>query len=185
GMDVVKRNIEKMNGEIDINSEPGKGSTFIIRIPLTLAIIDGMLVKSGNDKYTIPTLSIKRSITCTEDMITRSPEGEEILNLDGNFLPIVKLGRIFGQASAVDDSTQGILVILEHAGKEIALLTDEIIGQQQTVIKGLSSYLGKARGTSGCTILGDGSVSLIIDIRTMLDIAEEVSAAGRPTGDRE
>jgi two-component system chemotaxis sensor kinase CheA len=175
GMDVVKKNIEKMSGEIDIRSTPGKGSAFIIRIPLTLAIIDGMLIRIGDNKYTIPTLSIKRSITCTQDMINYSPEGNEILNIDDGFLPIIKLGAVLRQKDAIQDTTQGIVIIVEQGTRQIALLADEIIGQQQTVIKGLSEYLGKARGTSGCTILGDGSVSLILDIRSLMEIADEMS----------
>ncbi|MGM0461219.1 MAG: Hpt domain-containing protein [Fibrobacterota bacterium] len=175
GMDVVKKNIEKMSGEIDIRSTPGKGSAFIIRIPLTLAIIDGMLIRIGDNKYTIPTLSIKRSITCTQDMINYSPEGNEILNIDNGFLPIIKLGAVLRQKDAIQDTTQGIVIIVEQGAQQIALLADEIIGQQQTVIKGLSEYLGKARGTSGCTILGDGSVSLILDIRSLMEIADEMS----------
>ncbi|ERP32158.1 chemotaxis protein CheW [Chitinivibrio alkaliphilus] len=174
GMDVVKKNIEKMNGEIDIQSVSGQGSSFIIRIPLTLAIIDGMLIKVGPHQYTLPTLSIKRSITCTEEMLSTSPEGAEILNLDNTFLPVLKLGEILQQETAVTNTTEGILVIVDQGGKEIALLADEIIGQQQTVIKGLSDYLGKARGASGCTILGDGSVSLILDIRSLIEIADEM-----------
>lgn len=175
GMDVVKRNIEKMNGHIDIRTIEGKGTSFVIRIPLTLAIIDGMLVKSGNSLYTIPTLMIKKSITCTEEMITHSPEGKEILVMGDEFLPIIKLAEVFKQPEAEQDVMQGILMITENRGRKFAIMADSIIGQQQTVIKGLSSYLSNARGTSGCTILGDGTVSLIIDISSLIEIAEEQS----------
>lgn len=175
GMDVVKKNIEKMNGHIDIRTMEGKGTSFVIRIPLTLAIIDGMLVKSGNSLYTIPTLMIKKSITCTDEMITHSPEGKEILVMGDEFLPIIKLAEVFKQPEAEHDVKQGILMITENRGRKFAIMADSIIGQQQTVIKGLSSYLNSARGTSGCTILGDGTVSLIIDISSLIQIAEEQS----------
>lgn len=175
GMDVVKRNIEKMNGHIDIRTAEGKGTSFIIRIPLTLAIIDGMLVKSGDSLYTIPTLMIKKSITCTEEMITHSPEGKEILVMGDEFLPIIKLAEVFKQPEAEHNVLEGILMITENRGRKFAIMADSIIGQQQTVIKGLSSYLSAARGTSGCTILGDGTVSLIIDISSLIEIAEEQS----------
>jgi len=175
GMDVVKRNVEKLNGRIDIKTLEGRGSSIIIRIPLTLAIIDGMLVQVGESKYTVPTLSIKRSLRYKEDQVTYSPEGNAILQLDDKFIPIIRLGKLFGHESAVDKLEDGILIVVDDGGNQIALFADDIIGQQQTVIKGLSPYINNARGTSGCTILGDGSVALILDIRTLVGMAEDIS----------
>ena len=178
GMDVVKKNIEKLNGRIDIKNHEGLGATMIIRIPLTLAIIDGMLIKVGESNYTVPTLSIKRSLRCTDDIVTHSPEGGEILRLDDKFIPIVRLGKLFGHENAYNDLKEGIIIVVDNGhGSLIALFADEIIGQQQTVIKGLSQYINNARGTSGCTILGDGSVALILDIRSLVAMAEEKTHA--------
>ena len=166
GMDVVKKNIEKLNGRIDVKSVDGKGSTFTLRIPLTLAIIDGMLVRVGNTKYTIPVLSIRETLKPEMEMITFTPDGSEILSLRDGFIPIIRLNELFDTKSNSKNLDDGILVIVEDLGMPVALFIDEIVGQQQTVIKGLSEYIGKARGCSGCTILGDGSVSLILDLGT-------------------
>jgi two-component system chemotaxis sensor kinase CheA len=177
GMDVVKKNVEKLNGRIDIKTTEGKGTSMIIRIPLTLAIIDGMLIKVGESNYTVPTLSIKRSLRYNEDMVTGSPEGNQILRLDETFIPIIHLGNLFGHEQACQNLEEGILIVVDDGSNSlVALFADEIIGQQQTVIKGLSPYINNARGTSGCTILGDGSVALILDIRSLVGMAEEVSA---------
>ncbi len=173
GMDVVKKNIEKLNGRIDVKSAEGVGSTFTLRIPLTLAIIDGMLVRVGNTKYTIPVLSIRETLKPELNMITFTPEGSEILSLRDSFIPIIRLHELFGTKADSQNLEDGILVIVEDSGVPIALFIDEIVGQQQTVIKGLSEYIGKARGCSGCTILGDGSVSLILDLGTLVTMAQD------------
>ncbi len=173
GMDVVKKNIEKLNGRIDVKSVEGVGSTFTLRIPLTLAIIDGMLVRVGNTKYTIPVLSIRETLKPELSMITFTPEGSEILSLRDSFIPIFRLHELFDTKADSKNLEDGILVIVEDSGVPIAIFIDEIVGQQQTVIKGLSEYIGKARGCSGCTILGDGSVSLILDLGTLVTMAQD------------
>ncbi len=173
GMDVVKKNIEKLNGRIDVKSSLGAGSTFTLRIPLTLAIIDGMLVRVGNTKYTIPVLSIRETIKPEMRMITFTPDGSEILSLRDGFIPVLRLHELFNTTPDSEKLDEGILVIIEDSGSLVALLIDEIVGQQQTVIKGLSEYIGKARGCSGCTILGDGSVSLILDLGSLVAMAED------------
>ncbi len=173
GMDVVKKNIEKLNGRIDVKSVAGQGSTFILRIPLTLAIIDGMLVRVGNTKYTIPVLAIRETIKPEMSMITYTPDGGEILSLRDEFIPVIRLHELFNTQSDSRELNDGILVIAEDAGMPVAIFIDEIVGQQQTVIKGLSDYIGKARGCSGCTILGDGSVSLILDLSTLVTMAQD------------
>ncbi|MDR3232463.1 MAG: chemotaxis protein CheA [Planctomycetaceae bacterium] len=164
GMDVVKRNIEKLNGRIDINSQTGKGSTFTLRIPLTLAIVDAMLVRVGGGKYMIPTLVIRESLVPLRNQVTVTPEGREILRLREEMLPIVRLYDVFGCQPGATRLRDGILIVAEDGGRSFAFFVDEIIGQQQTVIKGLPDYIGEAHGFSGCTILGDGSVSLIVDV---------------------
>lgn len=164
GMDVVKRNIEKLNGRIDINSKSGHGSTFTLRIPLTLAIVDAMLVRVGEGKYMIPTLTIRESLVPTMNQVTVTPEGREILRLREEMVPIVRLYDVFGCKPGAEKLKDGILIVAEDSGRSFAFFVDEIIGQQQTVIKGLPDYIGEANGFSGCTILGDGTVSLIVDV---------------------
>ena len=164
GMDVVKRNIEKLNGRIDIASRPGQGSTFTLRIPLTLAIVDAMLVRVGEGKYMIPTLTIRESLVPTMHQVTVTPEGREILRLREEMLPIIRLYDVFGCNPGAEKLKDGILIVAEDGGRSFAFFVDEIIGQQQTVIKGLPDYIGEANGFSGCTILGDGTVSLIVDV---------------------
>ena len=167
GMDVVRKNIEKLNGRIDIQSVEGKGSTFILRIPLTLAIIDAMQVRIGEANYMIPTLAILESIVPVKQQVTVTPDGKEILRLRDEMIPIIRLHDIFGQQGDSERLKDGILIITEDAGQAYAIFVDEIVGQQQAVIKGLPDYIGRAEGFSGCTILGDGTVSLIIDIGTI------------------
>ncbi|MCL2349455.1 MAG: chemotaxis protein CheA [Planctomycetaceae bacterium] len=167
GMDVVRKNIEKLNGRIDIQSRDGEGSTFILRIPLTLAIIDAMLVRVGSAKYMIPTLMIRESLVPVAKQVTITPDGKEILRLREEMIPIIRLYDIFNQEPESEKLKDGILIVAEDAGHSFAIFVDEIVGQQQTVIKGLPDYLGKGEGFSGCTILGDGTVSLIIDVGTL------------------
>ena len=164
GMDVVKRNIEKLNGRIDVASKAGVGSTFTLRIPLTLAIVDAMLVRVGEGQYMIPTLAIRESIVPTREQITITPEGREILRLREEMVPVVRLHDVFACEPGAMKLKDGILIVAEDGGRSFAFFVDEIIGQQQTVIKGLPDYIGEANGFSGCTILGDGTVSLIVDV---------------------
>ena len=169
GMDVVLKNIESINGQIFVKTVPGKGSEFIIRIPLTLAIIDGMIIKAADSLYIIPTLSIKQSLKFEKEQITYSPEQEEILKFQEKLVPVVRVGNLFGKKEEITEN--GILIVVEEDNSLTALYVDDIVGQQQIVIKGLSEYISKSRGTSGCTILGDGSVALILDIKTLADMA--------------
>ena len=177
GMDVVRKNIEKLNGRIDIQSVEGKGSSFILRIPLTLAIIDAMQVRIGEANYMIPTLAILESIVPVKQQVTVTPDGKEILRLRDEMIPIIRLHDIFRQRGDSERLKDGILIITEDAGQTYAIFVDEIVGQQQAVIKGLPDYIGHAEGFSGCTILGDGTVSLIIDIGTISHIQGNFTAS--------
>ncbi|MDD3119605.1 MAG: chemotaxis protein CheA, partial [Victivallales bacterium] len=168
GMDVVKKNIEKLNGRIRIRSNPGQGTTISLRIPLTLAIIDGMLVKIGTGLFTIPLLSIKESLRCGRDMVTTLPDGNECVAVREEQIPVMRLYKCFNRTTDIKEIDQGVLVIVEADGEKAALLVDEIVGQQEIVIKGLSGYLGTPNGISGCTVLGNGEVSLIIDTSSLL-----------------
>ncbi len=169
GMDVVKKNLDRISGKVDIHSTPGKGTKVILRIPLTLAIIDGMMVRVGQSHYIIPILSIKEFFKPQERQITVSPDGTEIVKLRNELLPILRLHQIYGIRNANEKLSNGILVVVESEKRQSALFVDEIIGQQQTVIKGLSEYIGKIHGISGCTILGDGGISLILDIDSLIE----------------
>lgn len=169
GMDVVKRNIEKLKGKVDVRSAEGKGTTIILRIPLTLAIIDGMLVRVGSARYTIPMLAIRESVRPEANWITVTPDGQETVRIRDDFFPVLRLHQRFRKTPDSDQIADGILILVESDRQVIALLVDEIVGQQETVIKGLSEFLGDSEGVSGCTILGDGEVSLILDTAGLVE----------------
>lgn len=174
GMDVVKKNIEKLKGRVEVRSKEGEGTTFILHIPLTLAIIDGMLIRVGDARYTIPLLSIRETLRPLLSQITVTPDGREIVRVREEMIPILRLHTMFNQTTAACTKLdQGLLIIVECDREYVALFVDELLGQHQTVIKGLSDYLGSARGVSGCTILGDGQVSLILNVGGLIKIRNE------------
>lgn len=178
GMDVVKKNIEKLSGKIDIRTRPGEGTAVVMRIPLTLAIIEGMLVRSGTTRYIIPLLSIRESLRPELSQIFSTPDGQQVVKLRDELIPIVKLDETFNRTEGTRDLMEGILMIVEgEDGEVVALFADELLGQQETVIKGLSGWLKKSRGVSGCTILGDGEVGLILDIGAIVRLARQRSSA--------
>nr|MBP7460111.1 chemotaxis protein CheA [Candidatus Delongbacteria bacterium] len=164
GMDVVKKNIEKLHGKIDIESQPGQGTTFKLRIPLTLAIMDVMVVKVGHHRYAIPMLSICESFKAGAGSITVTMDGQEIVKVRDEIIPVIRLHELFNTHQPPSAIVQGILMIIESRGEKACLLVDDILGQQQTVIKGLSDYIGRIPSVSGCMILSDGEIGLIIDI---------------------
>ncbi|OEF96589.1 chemotaxis protein CheA [Desulfuribacillus alkaliarsenatis] len=167
GMDVVTKNLESVGGSIHIESVEGQGSSFIMKIPLTLAIIDGMNCKVGNASYTIPIMNIKESFRPKVDDYIKDPDGREIIMVRGYCYPIVRLHQYFNVETKVTELTDGILVMVEQDEKTICLFLDELLAQQQVVVKALPNYIKKTRnveGIAGCTLLGDGSISLIIDI---------------------
>lgn len=172
GMDVVKKNLEKIKGKIDVSSTPGQGSKITLRIPLTLAIIDGMIVRVGTTTCIVPTLSILEAFRPNMEQITITPDGEELARVRENFFPIVRLHDILGKEPDSRELPDGILIVLEYQENRFCLFIDEILGQQQTVIKGLSDFIGNVPGVSGCTILGDGGVSLILDVGTLVESAD-------------
>ena len=172
GMDVVKKNLEKIKGKIDVASTPGQGSKITLRIPLTLAIIDGMIVRVGTATCIVPTLAMLEAFRPEMSQITITPDGDELAKVRDNFLPIVRLHDILGKTPDSRELADGILIVLEYQENRFCLFIDEILGQQQTVIKGLSDFIGNVPGVSGCTILGDGGVCLILDVGTLIDSAE-------------
>ncbi|MBU0484935.1 MAG: chemotaxis protein CheA [Proteobacteria bacterium] len=171
GMDVVKQNLAKIDGKIIVDSRPGSGTRTTLRIPLTMAIIDGMLTRVGKSHYIVPILSIKESFRPTPKLITTSPAGDEIVRIREKLYPVIRLHEIHKIEPDSRELSEGILIMLEDGDNTTCLFVDEIMGQQQTVIKGLSEYIGKmgeARGVSGCTILSNGDVCLILDVGSLI-----------------
>ncbi len=171
GMDVVKKAIEKLRGRVDIQTAPGKGSTFVISLPLTLAIIEGMLVRVGDERYVIPALTIIESFRPTKEQYsTVEGKGEMILSRD-RLIPLVRLGRIFGCRTDVEHPWQGLVVIVEYDGKQMGLLLDELLGKEEVVIKSMGEMLKEVQGIAGGAILGDGRVGLILDMAGIWQVA--------------
>nr|MCU0617353.1 chemotaxis protein CheA [Gemmatimonadaceae bacterium] len=180
GMDVVRRNLEAIRGRIDITSAPGQGTTFAIRLPLTLAVTDGMLVRVGQERYVVPTTNIHMSFRPEPSMLSSVVGKGEVVLLRGELMPIVRLHRLFDVPSANEDPMNGLLMIVGDAERRTALLVDELLGQQQVVAKSLGGALGKVAGVSGGAILGDGRVGLILDVAETLALANGYAAgAGR------
>jgi two-component system, chemotaxis family, sensor kinase CheA len=165
GMDVVRKGVESLHGRIEILTTSGAGSTFIIRLPLTLAITDGMLVRVGSERYLIPTVSIHLCFRPEPDSVSMVAGRGELVMLRGEMMPLFRLHRLFSIRPAVEDPTQGLLVVVGEGSKtgRCAILVDELIGQQQVVAKSLTKAVGKIPGISGGAILGDGQVGLILD----------------------
>ena len=185
GMDVVKRNIEELRGQVDIRTETGKGSTFTIILPLTLAIIDGMVVRVGNEQYIIPTLSIETSIRPEPDDISSVLKRGEMLMVQGEMLPLFRLSELFNIGQATHDPTEGIVVVLRDDLTRAGLLIDELLGQQQVVIKTLGETMENIPGVSGGAIMPNGHVGLILDIGGIVKLAHHAASApsaGPPTG---
>jgi two-component system chemotaxis sensor kinase CheA len=175
GMDVVKRNIEALGGTVSIRTETGKGTTFVLKLPLTLAIIEGMTVRVGKDLYIIPLVSIIESIQ-PKDCSVRTIAGKaELISVRGDYHPVVRLSEAFHIEAEFTELAKSILVIVETEGERVALMVDELVGQQQVVIKSLERNFRKVRGIAGATILGDGTVGFILDVRGLLEVAREGS----------
>ena len=169
GMDVVRKNITSLGGAVEIQSEFGKGSTFTIRLPLTLAILDGQTIIVGDEIYIIPLVSIVESIQIKSDMINKVAGKGETFKLRDEYIPIVRLSSVFGIENAKAKTLEeGILVVVESDRKPCGLFIDDLLGQQQVVIKSLEQNYQRVDGVSGATILGDGSVALILDIPGLL-----------------
>ena len=169
GMDVVRRNIEALRGKIEIESTLGEGTTFRMRLPLTLAIIDGMIVRVGKSRYVVPTLSIEQSFRPDLDDVHHVVDRGECVRVRGAVLPVYRLKELFGQRDGADALEEGILVVVEVDGQRSCLFVDEIVGQQQVVIKSLGMSRDRVVGLSGGAIMTDGRVALIIDVGTLVE----------------
>jgi two-component system, chemotaxis family, sensor kinase CheA len=173
GMDVVKRNIDALRGRVLITSTPGAGTTFKIVLPLTLAIIDGMLVTCAGERYIIPTLSIVESIKPDRSMLVTYAGRHELINVRGEILPLLRLDRIFALPGAKSEHAHGLAVVVEGVGRKLALLVDDVLTQQQVVIKTLGSGLHDVRFVSGAAILADGRVGLILNVEQLTRLIDE------------
>ncbi len=173
GMDVVQKNLEKIGGSISIDSTPGKGTTFTIKIPLTLAIVDGMELVVGDTLFTLPITSIQQNfkLSDTSSLITDT-NGCEMVLIRGDCMPVLRLHQIYNIPTSVTDLTEGILILISNGNKSACLFVDELLGEQQVVVKPFpvffNKYPIKQAGLSGCSILGDGSISLILDGNNLL-----------------
>lgn len=172
GMDVVKKNIQSLRGKININSTPGKGTTFTIRLPLTLAIIDGLVVKAGNERYIIPLCSILGIIKPKLKEFSSVQNRGEMVMVRGQLVHMVRLYKLLGIVPKTEDLAESLLVLVEEGSKKCCLLIDELLGHQQVVIKSLDKSLGKTKCVSGGAIMGDGKVSLILDIPGLIESAQ-------------
>ncbi|MFH0879153.1 MAG: chemotaxis protein CheA [Lentisphaerota bacterium] len=173
GMDVVKKNIEKIRGRVDIQTTPGQGTRFTIRIPLTLAIIQGMLVRVAQERYIIPLLHIRESLVAADENLSTVVGKGEMIKIRGELLPVFRLARLFKTKGAIAELNTGIIVVVEAGSDRAAILVDELLGQQQTVIKSLGDMFGEIRGVSGASIMSDGRIGLILDIEGIVKIAHE------------
>lgn len=172
GMDVVRRNLETIRGRIDITSAPGKGTTFAIRLPLTLAVTDGMLVRVGEERFIVPLTHIHMSFRPEPSMLSTIVGRGEVVLLRGELLPIIRLHQLFDVRGAVQSPLDGLLMIVGDGDRRTALLVDDLLGQQQVVAKTLGDGLGKVPGVSGGAILGDGRVGLILDVTETVALAQ-------------
>ncbi|HQF39090.1 MAG TPA: chemotaxis protein CheA, partial [Opitutaceae bacterium] len=171
GMDVVRRNIEKLRGKIEIESELGKGSRFRIILPLTMAIIDGLIVKVGEDRFILPTTSVKMAYRPAAETLSTVQGRGEVLDLRGKIIPLHRLHQKFAIEPKAHNPSEGIVVIVEFSGRTSGLLVDEMVSKQEVVIKSLGALMQGLPGVAGCAILGDGNIALILDPASLLSAA--------------
>ena len=169
GMDVVIQNIQTIGGTLVIESRPGLGSTMILKIPLTLAIIDGIVMEVGGSSFVMETGVIKQFIRVKEDMMIHEPNGDEYIMIRGEAYPVLRLGRWYGLDKYEEDVENGIMMILEVEEKKLCLMVDKLVGEREIVVKPIPSYIKKVKGLSGCTQLGDGSIALILDAAGLIE----------------
>lgn len=175
GLDVVKRNVEKLNGTLQVESEPGKGSVMRIRLPLTLAILDGLVLSVGAHPFVVPLAGIEESLRPTSECVHEVLGKGEVVIVRGESIPMLRTSELLGLQTRLTRSTEGLVVIAIHQGKRYALLVEEVLGQQQVVIKNLDANYRRIEGTMGATIMGDGRVALILDVAGLARLH-----AGRP-----
>ena len=164
GMDVVVKNISNVGGTLEIDSEQGKGSTMTLKIPLTLAIITGIVLKIGSSTFVVETNAVKEFIRVSEGTVIENPTGDTAVRIRDEILPLVDLGKKYKIEGYEPNPEKDIMAVLEHEGKKICIYISSLIGEQEIVVKPIPDYFKKVQGISGCTQLGDGSVALILDV---------------------
>lgn len=169
GMDVVVQNLQTIGGMLDIESTPGLGSVMNLKIPLTLAIIDGIVMETGGSSFVLETSVIKEFVRVKEEMMIHEPNGEEYIMIRGKCFPVIRLGEWYGMKGYKESVEDGVMLILEMEDKKVCLFVDKLIGEQEIVVKPIPSYIKKVRGLSGCTQLGDGSIALILDAGGLIE----------------
>jgi two-component system chemotaxis sensor kinase CheA len=177
GMDVVRRNIKELGGSIDVRSTTGRGSRFIITLPLTLAIVDGQSVSVGSETYIVPLITIIESLQLRPDAVSRIAGHQEVFWFRDGYVPIVRLHEIFGVRQRAANLHEGLIMVVEGDGRRVGLFVDDLLGQQQVVIKSLETNFRRVDGVSGATILGDGAVALILDVPGLIRVAALRAAA--------
>jgi two-component system chemotaxis sensor kinase CheA len=177
GMDVVRRNVTDLGGKIEVQSERGKGSRFLITLPLTLAIVDGLSVGVGDQTYILPMMSTIESLRLKPSQVTTIADGREVFGFRDEYLPIIRLYQMFGLIPRARALHEGLVVVVEGAGRRVGLFVDDLLGQQQVVIKSLETHYGRVSGIAAATILGDGSVALILDVADLIRNASHREAA--------
>ena len=168
GMDVVMQNIQNIGGSLDIDSVEGEGSKMTLKIPLTLAIIDGIILSVGHHSYVVATDNVKEFLRAEQSQLIVTPEGQESIMLRGECYPVLRLKEYYNLKEGFDNIEEGIVTIIEHEGKKAALFIDELVGEQEIVVKPIPKYIKRIKGLSGCTQLGDGSISLILDSGSLI-----------------
>jgi len=169
GMDVVVQNIQAIGGTLDIESEQGVGSIMTLKIPLTLAIIDGIVMEIGNTSFVMETGAVKQFIRVKEDMMIHEPNGDEYVMIRGECFPVIRLGKRYKLSEYEESVEKGVMLVLEVDDRKVCLFVDKLIGNQEIVVKPIPSYIKKVKGLSGCTQLGDGSIALILDAAGLIE----------------
>jgi len=171
GMDVVRRHVQKLRGRIDIQSKAGQGTTFFLKLPLTLAIIEGLVVVVGAQRYIAPIFSVREMFRPTPEMLSTVQGTREMVMVRGGLLPIVRLHQRFSIEPRTTALTEGTLIVAESQGHQFCLFVDDLVGKQEVVIKSLGQSFKDVVGIAGCAILGDGNVSLILDVASIIHSA--------------
>jgi len=181
GMDVVKKAIEKLKGKVEIFSSDGKGSRFIMRVPLTLAIMDGIIVRVGEERYIVPTVFIKETLKPRQEDVFSIHQKGELVKVRENFLPLIRLHQLLGVATEKQTPWETLVIVVENEGVQKCLMVDDLVGKQEVVIKNLGERLKDVKGVAGATIMGDGRAGLILDIHGIFQIDQtSLSARGKP-----
>jgi len=175
GMDVVRKHLQKLRGRVDVQSRPGEGTTFLMKLPLTLAIIDGLVVGVGNQRYIVPIFAVREMLKPAQDAISTVRGREEMAMVRGTLLPLIRLHRRFGIQARFENPWDSLLIVSENGGKQFCLMVDELVGKQEVVIKSLGESMQNIPGVAGGAILGDGRVGLILDLEGLFGPRHEAS----------